>query len=53
MDISLAKELLGYEPEDDFVDSNPALRGLKLNKNVRLVNELVVGHESGLKTEQS
>jgi hypothetical protein len=53
MDITLAKELLGYQPEDDFVESHPVLHDLKLNEKVKPHNETAMGYESGLRSEQS
>jgi hypothetical protein len=53
MDISLAKELLGYQPEDDFVEKHPVLKDLHLNEKVKAHSETASGYESGLKKEQS
>lgn len=39
LDISSARELLGYKPEDDFTDLNPALADLHLSERVRPHNE--------------
>lgn len=35
MDISAARELVGYDPQHDFTEENPALEPLDLRENVR------------------
>lgn len=49
LDISDARELLGFFPQDDFTRENPALRELKLGQKVLAQNVEDPGQESGLK----
>lgn len=49
LDISDARELLGFYPQDDFTRENPALRDLHLSQTVLAQNVKDPGQESGLK----
>lgn len=49
LDISDARELVGYAPVDDFTRENPALRPLELNKAVLAQNAGDAGQRSGLR----
>jgi NAD(P)-dependent dehydrogenase (short-subunit alcohol dehydrogenase family) len=49
LDISDARELLGFFPQDDFTRENPALRDLKLGQKVLAQNVEDPGQESGLR----
>jgi nucleoside-diphosphate-sugar epimerase len=49
LDISDARELLGFFPQDDFTRENPALRDLNLNNTVLAQNVEDPGQESGLR----
>ena len=51
MDISDARELLGYEPKDDASVSNPRLKSLELRKNVRAGNASDADYRSGLRED--
>jgi nucleoside-diphosphate-sugar epimerase len=48
LDISDARELVGYAPVDDFTAEYPALRPLQLRKNVLAQNVRDPGQQSGL-----
>lgn len=48
LDISDARELLGFFPQDDFTRENPALRPLNLGQAVLAQNVEDPGQESGL-----
>ena len=48
MDIGSARELLGYEPQDDLTDINPELQKLHLHDKV-LDHDLGGGQKSGLR----
>lgn len=49
LDISDARELVGYAPVDDFTDEYPALRPLRLGKKVLAQNVRDPGQKSGLR----
>lgn len=51
MDISEAQELLGYEPQDDFVELNPALKDLHLSEEAQTHSESGRGSEAGIRHE--
>jgi NADP-dependent 3-hydroxy acid dehydrogenase YdfG len=51
LDISTARELFGYVPQDDFTRENPELRGLRLAETVSAHNVQDEGSESGLREE--
>ncbi len=48
LDISDARELLGYQPQDDLTRENPALRPLHLGETVLAHNVTDPGQKSGL-----
>ena len=50
MDIGSARELLGYEPQDDLTDINPELQKLHLHDKV-LDHDLGGGQKSGLRED--
>ena len=50
LDISDARELVGYEPKDDFARENPLLKDLHLNEEV-MSHALNDGGKSGLRNE--
>lgn len=50
LDISDARELVGYAPEDDLTEENPRLRELRLNETVGS-HSLSDGGKSGLREE--
>jgi nucleoside-diphosphate-sugar epimerase len=51
LDISDARELLGYAPQDDLTEQNPKLRKLKLRETVQAHNVQDERQESGLRKE--
>jgi nucleoside-diphosphate-sugar epimerase len=51
LDISDARELLGYAPQDDLTEVNPKLKGLNLRENVHAHNLKDEGQKSGLREE--
>ena len=51
LDISDARTLVGYEPQDDFTDENPALRDLHLSEKAYGHNLSDPGQKSGLREE--
>ncbi|HYO10006.1 MAG TPA: NAD(P)-dependent oxidoreductase [Tepidisphaeraceae bacterium] len=51
LDISDARELVGYAPVDDLTDVNPKLKGLKLSETVNAHNVTDEGQKSGLRNE--
>lgn len=51
LDITNARELLGYAPEDDFVRENPHLAPLELNETVITHSAVADGSPSGLREE--
>jgi nucleoside-diphosphate-sugar epimerase len=53
LDISDARELLGYQPVDDLTDVNPKLKGLHLSEKVAAHNVTDAGQRSGLRNEVS
>ena len=50
LDISDARELVGYQPQDDFTQLNPLLKDLKLSEDVS-AHSLADGEKSGLRDE--
>ena len=50
LDISSARELLGYRPQDDMTELNPKLKGLELDETVQS-HSLADGSKSGLRAE--
>ena len=50
LDISDARELIGYEPQDDFARENPLLKELHLNEDV-MSHSLQDGGKSGIRVE--
>ena len=50
LDISDARELVGYEPQDDFARENPLLKDLHLEQQV-VSHSLADGGKSGLRDE--
>ncbi len=53
LDISDARELVGYDPQDDLTEVNPRLKKLKLSKKVRAANLRDGGNKSGMREELS
>jgi nucleoside-diphosphate-sugar epimerase len=51
LDISDARELVGYRPQDDLTNVNPKLRKLKLRKQVARHNVKDAGQISGIRNE--
>jgi hypothetical protein len=51
MNISEARELLGYDPRDDFTEENDAVEHLRLSKTVRPHSERGQGSASGIREE--
>jgi hypothetical protein len=52
LDISDARQLVGYAPEDDLTDLNPRLKELQLSETVSAHNLSDAGQESGLREEK-
>lgn len=50
LDITDARELVGYQPQDDFTEVNPRVKGLKLSESVHAHN-LQDGQKSGIRNE--
>lgn len=53
LDISDARELLGYAPQDDFTEVNPLVKELNLSEQVKAHSAVADGQESGLRDEVS
>jgi len=51
LDISDARELVGYAPETDFTEENPRLAPLDLRENVRSCSVEDAGQKSGLRSD--
>jgi len=51
LDLAETRELLGYHPEDDLTDMNPALAGLDLGNVVRKHDETGDKFEAGIREE--
>ena len=51
MDISDAKELVGYEPQDDLTEENPRLKDLNLSETVQSHSSITDGQPSGLRND--
>jgi nucleoside-diphosphate-sugar epimerase len=51
LDISDARELVGYEPQDDLTELNPILKELNLGEKVQTHGAIVDGQESGLRED--
>ncbi len=51
LDISDARELVGYDPQDDLTELNPRLKKLKLQKKVRAASLRDAGKKSGLRED--
>jgi nucleoside-diphosphate-sugar epimerase len=51
VDISDARELVGYEPQDDLTDVNPKLKDLRLSERVSSHSLSDAGQKSGLREE--
>ncbi|MEX2673125.1 MAG: NAD(P)-dependent oxidoreductase [Phycisphaeraceae bacterium] len=51
MDISETRDMLGYEPEDDFSEENPSLRKLHLRDQVRSHSERGHDQAPGIRKE--
>lgn len=51
LDISDARELVGYAPQDDLTDENPNLKGLRLSETIRAHNLSDTGQKSGLRED--
>jgi NADP-dependent 3-hydroxy acid dehydrogenase YdfG len=53
LDISDARELVGYAPQDDLTEENPKLKGLNLNEEVNAHNVSDEQQQSGLREDLS
>ncbi|MFA9477013.1 NAD-dependent epimerase/dehydratase family protein [Phycisphaerales bacterium AB-hyl4] len=51
MDISETREMLGYEPQDDFSEENPRLQSLHLRENVQPHSEQGHDQPSGIREQ--
>ncbi|CAF4195085.1 unnamed protein product [Adineta steineri] len=51
MDIQSTKDLLGYEPQDNFFEEAPNFRALKIGETMRGHNVQDPNHKSGLRDE--
>lgn len=51
LDISDARELVGYDPQDDLTEENPGLRDLRLSETVLAHNVSDRGQKSGLRDD--
>lgn len=51
MDISDARDLVGYAPQDDLADENPRLKDLRLSETVKAHNVSDPGQKSGLRED--
>jgi UDP-glucose 4-epimerase len=51
LDISDARELVGYEPHDDFAEANPQLAGTDLGEDVRAHSLADDSQKSGIREE--
>ena len=51
LDISDARQLVGYDPEDDLTEENPRLKELKLGETLSSHNLADGGQESGIREE--
>jgi nucleoside-diphosphate-sugar epimerase len=51
LDISDARELVGYQPQDDLTEVNPKLKDLKLSEKVSAHSMADAGQKSGLRNE--
>lgn len=51
LDISDARELVGYQPMDDFTEVNPILAPLQLDEKINAHNMTDQGQKSGLREE--
>ena len=51
LDISDARELVGYTPQDDATEVNPKLKDLKLSEKVPAHSMADAGQKSGLREE--
>lgn len=51
LDISDARELVGYQPQDDLTDVNPKLKDLKLSEKVSAHSMEDAGQKSGLRED--
>lgn len=52
LDITDARELVGYEPQDDITDLNPRLRELKLSDKVLAANQDDPQSKSGIREDR-
>lgn len=51
LDISDARELVGYDPQDDLTELNPQLQPLHLSDTLQSHSGIVDGQESGIREE--
>ena len=51
LDISDARELVGYKPVDDFTEENPKLRPLHLRDRLQTHSGVADGSESGIRAD--
>ena len=50
LDISDARELVGYDPQDDLTEENPRLKDLRLSETVS-AHSMADGGKSGLRED--
>jgi hypothetical protein len=53
LDISDARELVGYAPQDDFAEENPQLADTELGEDVRAHSMADASQKSGIREEVS
>jgi hypothetical protein len=51
LDLSDARELVGYQPQDDLTDVNPKLKELRLSEKVSSHSMADEGQKSGLRED--
>jgi nucleoside-diphosphate-sugar epimerase len=51
LDISAARELLGYEPQDDFAEEHPQLGPTELSEDVRAHSKADASQKSGIRED--
>jgi nucleoside-diphosphate-sugar epimerase len=51
LDISAARELVGYEPQDDFAEEHPQLEPTELSEDVRAHSKADPSQESGIRED--
>ena len=53
LDISDARELVGYDPQDDLTEINPMIKDLHLTESVHHHNITDTGRESGIRDDEA